>query len=63
MLFSAQRDFGLDLSRTYFVGDDERDHQAADAAGCRWAMVSDQTSLLDVTKGLLNGSLPNRSRS
>ena len=63
MLFKAQRDFSLDLSRTYFVGDDDRDHQAADAAGCRWAMVSDQTSLLDVTKGLLNGSLPNRSRS
>jgi len=62
MLFSAQRDFGLDLSRTYFVGDDDRDHQAADAAGCQWAMVSDQTSLLDVTKGLLNGSLPSGSR-
>lgn len=47
MLLQAQRDFSLDLSRTPFVGDDERDGQAADAAGCPSILVSEQKSLLD----------------
>ena len=34
MLFQAQREFDLDLTRTPFIGDDERDGQAAEAAGC-----------------------------
>jgi histidinol-phosphate phosphatase family protein len=46
MLFQAQREFHLDLSRTYFLGDDERDEQAARAAGCKWALVSKQATLL-----------------
>ncbi len=48
MLFQAQRDLNLDLSRTPFVGDDERDAQAADAAGCPSVLVSEQKSLLEV---------------
>lgn len=56
MLFRAQRDFGLDLSRTLFIGDDERDGRAAAAAGCAWARVSDDMSLLDVTRKLLAGA-------
>lgn len=39
MLFQAQRDFHLDLSRTWFIGDDTRDAEAATAAGCRFAMA------------------------
>ena len=57
MLFQAQRDFSLDLTRTYFIGDDERDAQAAEAAGCPWAMITDEVSLLDVTRELLEGAL------
>lgn len=53
MLYQAQRDFNLDLSRTYFIGDDERDGQAGDAAGCPWLLLSDKLSLLDVTEELL----------
>lgn len=48
MLFQAQREFALDLTRTLFVGDDERDREAADAAGCRSVLVDDAVSLLDV---------------
>jgi histidinol-phosphate phosphatase family protein len=54
MLFQAQRDFHLDLTRTYFIGDDERDGEAASRAACRWAMVTDEESLLDLTERLLN---------
>ncbi len=46
LLFQAQRDFSLDLSRTCFLGDDERDMQAATAAGAIGCLVSDDHSLL-----------------
>lgn len=57
MLLQAQKDFDLDLSRTYFIGDDERDAAAASAAGCPSALLSQETSLLDLTIQLLNGNL------
>jgi D-glycero-D-manno-heptose 1,7-bisphosphate phosphatase len=53
MLFQAQRDFNLDLSRTPFVGDDERDAQAAEAADCPSIVVSEKTPLLEVVNGLI----------
>ncbi len=52
MLFEAQHTFNLDLTRTVFVGDDETDAQAADAAGCMSVPVSSQQSLLDIVRRL-----------
>jgi len=57
LLYQAQRGFNLDLTRTYFIGDDERDQQAAERAGCPWALVSEKVTLLDLTYQLLNGKL------
>jgi histidinol-phosphate phosphatase family protein len=54
LLFKAQRDLDLDLTRTPFIGDDGRDAEAADAAGCPSMLVSDETSLLDCVRGLLS---------
>ena len=53
MLFQAQRDFNLDLSRTWFIGDDERDAQAAHAAGCGSMLVTEDCSLLALVQSLL----------
>jgi histidinol-phosphate phosphatase family protein len=53
MLFQAQRELDLDLSRTPFVGDDERDGQAAEAAGCPFTLVDREISLLDVVRDLV----------
>ena len=53
LLFAAQRAHHLDLSRTYFIGDDERDEEAAVRAGCRSILVSEDRSLLDIVKELL----------
>lgn len=53
MLFQAQRDFSLDLSHTYFIGDDDRDRQAADTAGCLWARVSGEVPLLNTARKLV----------
>ncbi len=60
MLYAAQRDFHFDLSRTHFIGDDERDGQAAGAAGCPWLRVSEQQSLFAIAKQVLAGH-PQRS--
>ncbi|MGH7507384.1 MAG: HAD-IIIA family hydrolase [Longimicrobiales bacterium] len=56
MLLQAQRDFHLDLTRTVFIGDDERDAMAADAAGCQSALVSERQPLLDLTRRLIAGT-------
>ena len=61
MLFEAQRDFHLDLSRTFFIGDDERDGQTADAAGSPFLRVTDTRSLLDCTRELLERTSVNRN--
>jgi histidinol-phosphate phosphatase family protein len=53
MLFQAQRDLNLDLSRTFFVGDDERDAKAADSAGCPFANISEDKPLIEWVRGLL----------
>jgi D-glycero-D-manno-heptose 1,7-bisphosphate phosphatase len=57
MLFQAQREHHLDLSRTPFVGDDERDGQAAEAAGCPSLLVSQETSLLDHARALVHSNV------
>jgi len=57
MLFEAQRAFDLDLSRVTFVGDDERDGQAAAAAGCPFAMVTEETPLGVIAERLVSESL------
>jgi histidinol-phosphate phosphatase family protein len=54
MLFQAQRDFHLDLSQTWFIGDDERDAEAANRAACKSRLVSEGTSLLAIVRNLLN---------
>ncbi len=48
MLFQAQKEFCLDLSRTLFIGDDDRDEAAAAAAGCAFERVDESTSLYDI---------------
>jgi len=53
LLYKAQRDFHLDLTRTPFIGDDERDEAAALAAECPFIQVSDDRSLLDISRHLL----------
>jgi D-glycero-D-manno-heptose 1,7-bisphosphate phosphatase len=53
MLFAAQRDWNLDLSRVPFVGDDERDGEAARAAGCPFHMVTDTAPLSRIVDRML----------
>jgi histidinol-phosphate phosphatase family protein len=52
MLFRAQHELQLDLSRTPFIGDDERDGQAAAAVGSPFLEVGPEASLLDHARSL-----------
>ena len=62
MLFQAQHDFNLDLIRTLFVGDDERDAQAAEAAGCLPALVSEKRTLLEIVNEVIANSKAQKTR-
>jgi D-glycero-D-manno-heptose 1,7-bisphosphate phosphatase len=60
MLFQAQRDFALDLTRTLFIGDDDCDREAALAAGSPFVLVGKGVGLLDVTQNLLSHDSTNQ---
>ena len=53
LLYRAQREPPLDLTKTFFIGDDERDGEAAEAAGCSFAKVTDENSLLKITQRMV----------
>lgn len=61
MLFAAQRDLDLDLTRTPVIGDDERDMAAAREAGAPARFVSERQSLLDHAEEVLASFSPGRS--
>lgn len=62
LLYQAQRDFDLDLTRTPFIGDDQRDEAAAEAAQTPFFRVMTGRSLLDISRRLLeSGSIPNHA--
>jgi D-glycero-D-manno-heptose 1,7-bisphosphate phosphatase len=53
MFYRAGRDHGINLTKTVFIGDDERDKEAGDAAGVETVLVTDEKNLLDVITELL----------
>jgi D-glycero-D-manno-heptose 1,7-bisphosphate phosphatase len=55
LLFEAQRRFNFDLTRSIFIGDDERDGIAATAAGARFVRVSDEYTIAAAVGDLLQG--------
>lgn len=50
MFFQVSREHAIDLTKAWFVGDDERDLEAGEAAGCRTVLVTLQKSLLDIVR-------------
>lgn len=52
MLYQAQRDFHLDLSRTPYIGDDDRDGEAAGLAGAPFIQVTEDRPLLTIAHEL-----------
>jgi len=56
MFFQAAREHYLDLTKAVFIGDDERDLQAGNAAGCKTILVTPEKNLLKVVKSLVESS-------
>lgn len=54
LLFQAADELGIDLKRSWFIGDSEGDFQAGESAGCKIFKVSDNVGLLEIVKSLLN---------
>lgn len=62
LLFQAQKDFHLDLTRTPFVGDNERDMEAGRRAGCPAFWVSPRHNLYEWTRKFLIATMRTRDR-
>lgn len=54
MLVQAAREHYFDLTKAIFIGDDERDIQAGQAAGCKTILVTPENDLLQIVKSLVN---------
>jgi len=52
MFFQAAREHHLDLKKSIFVGDDERDAQAGESAGCKTILVTPENNLLQIVESL-----------
>lgn len=53
MLYQAQRDLSLNLKKCVFFGDDERDMEAGNTAGCKTVLISEKYTLIDAVKAYL----------
>lgn len=54
MLYQAQKDYSLDLTKCILIGDDERDVEAGNQAGCVCYQVTEEKSLLDIVNDILD---------
>lgn len=55
MLYQAQKDYSINLTKCVLIGDDERDIQTAEAADVRGILVNEEYTLLDAVNDLLDG--------
>lgn len=53
MLYQAQKEYNLNLTKCILIGDDERDIEAGEAAGCITYMVTEDKSILEIVKELV----------
>ncbi|TSD04778.1 MAG: D-glycero-D-manno-heptose 1,7-bisphosphate phosphatase [Parcubacteria group bacterium Greene0714_36] len=50
MFFRASREHALDLTKAWWVGDDERDLEAGKVAGCHTILVTSEKNLLSIVR-------------
>ncbi len=53
MFFQAAKEHCLDLTKAVFIGDDERDVEAGEAAGVKTILVTPEKSFLEIVKDLI----------
>lgn len=57
LLYKASYDHFIDLTKTIFIGDDERDIEAGKATGCKTILVSKKNSLIKIVKDIVSQSI------
>lgn len=63
MILQAARDVGIDLARSWMIGDQERDVQAGRSAGCRTILLNKDTEIAKrVSPTAVAGSFPEAVR-
>lgn len=53
LFFQAQKEWSLDLSKCWMLGDDERDMHAGGDAGCKCMYITEQHPLMEAVKMIL----------
>lgn len=53
LLFQAAHEHDIDLTKAIFIGDDERDREAGQAAGCQTLLISENEPLLKTVKKIM----------
>ncbi len=53
MLFQAQKEFNIDLTKCWMLGDDERDMHAGGDAGCKCMYISEYHPLIEAVQMIL----------
>lgn len=53
MLLRAAKDFNIDLTQSWMIGDSENDILAGENAGCKTALVDENHSLLEIVERIL----------
>ena len=53
MFYQAQKEFNIDLTKCWMLGDDERDMHAGGDAGCKCMYISEYHPLIDAVKMIL----------
>lgn len=56
MLLRAAKEYQFDITTAIFIGDDERDKQTGDAAGCKTILMKSNGDLLKTIKTLIIAS-------
>lgn len=54
MFYMAQKEYSIDLTKCYMIGDDERDMEAGQTAGLKCLLVDEKTSLIDHVETIVN---------
>lgn len=53
LFFAAQRAMHCDLTRSYFIGDQDEDGIAAEGSGCRFILKSEERTLLEIAREII----------
>jgi len=61
MLFRAAREHHLDLTKSIFIGDDERDLEAGNAVGCKTFIITPGENLLKIVQSVLQSAREGRN--